>query len=423
MNDRDILRGLGEQIAERASSPANRERRDAWYALDAGTGDRTMVLAEIGGLPDAERDPSVARLSCTGARERQYERMLRTWIYEHDILQDDHVIEARIPVSWAVDISDYGVEVVYHEPAGDGHVTARTWDSPVKDLGTDMDKLHPRTVTLDRDESDRRMEHAHGIFDGVLRVERRGAFYWTLGLTWTAIELTGLEHFMIAMYDDPDGVHRLMKFLADDHIQVTSELERLGVYTPNNENDYIGSGSMGYTASLGGKPGASGDPSKAADAHSRIGTSRSQLWCLSESQETVGVSPEMFAEFVFPYQKSITDLFGRVYYGCCEPVDSRIHVIRQMRNLARVSVSPWADEERMAEACGRELVYSRKPNPATVSDAWDEELLRSDIRRTLDVAGDCRLEIIMKDVHTLANEPDRLARWVAIARDEIERRE
>jgi hypothetical protein len=33
----------------------------------------------------------------------------------------------------------------------------------------------------------------------------------------------------------------------------------------------------------------------------------------------------------------------------------------------------------------------------------------------------CRVEIIMKDVHTLNNEPGRLPRWVALAREEIDR--
>ena len=47
--------------------------------------------------------------------------------------------------------------------------------------------------------------------------------------------------------------------------------------------------------------------------------------------------------------------------------------------------------------------------------------IRADIRRTLAVAKGCRIELIMKDVHTLRNEPERAARWVRIAREEIER--
>jgi hypothetical protein len=73
----------------------------------------------------------------------------------------------------------------------------------------------------------------------------------------------------------------------------------------------------------------------------------------------------------------------------------------------------------MAEALGRDYVYSRKPHPALVSTTtFDEEAIRQDIRNTLEAAGNCRLEFILKDIHTLNNEPERISRWVQIAREE-----
>jgi hypothetical protein len=78
----------------------------------------------------------------------------------------------------------------------------------------------------------------------------------------------------------------------------------------------------------------------------------------------------------------------------------------------------------MAQALGSDYVFSRKPNPTLISTGvFDEQVIRSDVRQTLDVACGCgcRLEIIMKDVHTLHDEPQRLAHWVQIAREEIGR--
>ncbi len=409
-SDRRILRDLAARLAERAHRDANAEKRRAWHALDAGRGDRPMILAELQGLPDVELPEEITTYECESDEARAWERRLRADIYRHDTLRDDHVIEPFVNVKWDVTTTDYGVRVEYHTPAGDGHVTARRWDSPITDLDRDLPLLKPRRFTVDRASTMDAYERASELFDGILQARIRGSHYWTLGMTWTAIELVGLERFMMAMYDNPDGVHRLMRFLADDALAFTGWLESEGLYTLNNENDYTGSGTLGYTATL---PLPGSDPARPA---------RQDLWCLSESQETVGVGPDMFGEFVFPYQKEVTDHFGRVYYGCCEPLHSRIDIIRQMKNLARVSVSPWADQEAMATACGRDLVFSRKPNPATISSsAWDEDLLREDIRGTLRSANGCRTEIIMKDVHTLAGEPDRLARWVGLARDESER--
>jgi hypothetical protein len=145
------------------------------------------------------------------------------------------------------------------------------------------------------------------------------------------------------------------------------------------------------------------------------------LWGLSESQETVSVSPAMFEEFVFPYQLPVISRFGLSYYGCCEPVNNRWHIIKQIPNLRRVSVSPWADEEAMAANLGHEYIYCRKPNPAYVSTKWDEALIREDLRNTLTLTKGQPVEFALKDVHTLAHEPWRLGRWCDIAREEIAR--
>jgi hypothetical protein len=143
------------------------------------------------------------------------------------------------------------------------------------------------------------------------------------------------------------------------------------------------------------------------------------LWLLLESQESVGVGPAHFEEFIFPYQADIAKEFGRVYYGCCEQLHSRLHVVKRLPNLARISVSPWADEEFMAREIGRDYVYSRKPSPALISmGTFDEAVIRADLRRTLTLAKDCRLEIIMKDLYTLNGDPTRLPRWVQLVKEE-----
>ena len=75
----------------------------------------------------------------------------------------------------------------------------------------------------------------------------------------------------------------------------------------------------------------------------------------------------------------------------------------------------------MAEALGRDYVYSRKPMPTLISTArFDEDAIREDLRRTLKAAADCNVELIMKDVHTLSGEPHRMARWVELVRETIE---
>jgi hypothetical protein len=147
------------------------------------------------------------------------------------------------------------------------------------------------------------------------------------------------------------------------------------------------------------------------------------LWLHDESQESVGVSPEMFAEIIYPYQAPVHARFGMNCYGCCEALESRWHVVRGIPNLRRVSVSAWADERAMAEHLGDRFIYSRKPNPADLAaPELDEVAARRSIRTTLEVTrGGCIVELVMKDNHTIGRNPQNVVRWVRIAREEVER--
>jgi len=49
---------------------------------------------------------------------------------------------------------------------------------------------------------------------------------------------------------------------------------------------------------------------------------------------------------------------------------------------------------------------------------FDEENIRRKIRRSMQITRACRVEVIMKDNHTLCNDPQRVIRWVRIAREE-----
>ncbi len=404
--DLEILRTLARRKREVAEHPVNLERKESWYRLDRGDPGRPMILAEHGSICDARSPMSSVVLQCTDPWARGMEWYMRYELYCFETLQDDHVMEADLRVGWNINATGYGVAPVAHTAADYDGMGARNWDPALKDLDADFDKLQQRTFSVDREATLAAKEKMEAIFGDILQVRLRSSFWWTFGMTIVAIDLIGLEGLMLAMYDNPAGLHRLMKFLHDDHLAFAQWAEREGLLTLNNENDYIGSGSMGYAHDLPREGLAPGASARMKD-----------LWLLLESQETVGVGPELFEEFIFPYQQSLAQHFGKVYYGCCEPVHTRWHVLKRLPNLARVSVSPWADEAFMARELGRDYVYSRKPNPALISTArFDEEAILADLRRTLTTAHDCRVELIMKDVHTLNNEPERLPRWVELAR-------
>jgi hypothetical protein len=408
-HDREILRRLAARKMEIATSALNDKRRQMWCDTNDLRPTTPPVLIETGVAYNDTFDGS--ELECREDWTRGIERGLRSQIWAHEVIRHDDVVEPFMEIGWRVGNTGYGVDVKKTQgDAGSGGHGSYTWEPPIKDIARDFGKLHPREFSINREASLEHLGVMEDLFRDVMPVRLAGNLGWTFGLTWRAIDLIGLENLMLFMYDDPEGLHRLMKFLHDDHLNYAKWSEAEGILTPNTTGGY-GSGGLSYTTDL---PSKNYVPGTSATLKDR--------WVLLESQETVGVGPELFEEFIFPYHKSLAQHFGLVYYGCCEPVDNRWPIIKQLDNLRVVSISPWANQALMAERLGQNYVYARKPNPSMIStDTFDEQTIRKDIRSTLEVAADQPLFFIMKDVHTLNHEPQRAARWVEIAREEISR--
>jgi hypothetical protein len=393
--DLRILRGLYKRAREIAQDPIMDERRRLWIRHNSLDSQRPMILAETSGVLD-ELVP-LSMLECQEEWARSLERELRELFFRYEHVRDDWVVEPRIRYGWRVDIGDFGVQTELVRGDNEGKLGSYTWDPPIKDLEQDLDRLHFRSPSVDRAKTEAWANLLKDRFGDILPVVNRGSHWWTTGLTWT----------VMAMYDNPEGLHRLMAFLRDDFLHLLDWFEHNGLLLPNNEDDYVGSGSVGFTTELPRPDWTDGNPVRVKD-----------MWGLSESQETVGVSPQMFEEFVFQYQEPVIRRFGLSYYGCCEPVHARIKIIKRLPNLRKVSVSPWCNEEIMADELGKDYVFCRKPKPTLIStDEFDEDLIRDDLRTTLRIAGHCPLELVMKDVHTLCGQPWRLGRWVEIARE------
>jgi len=405
------LQELARRKQAAANSATNQEKIQAWLAHDAGENDRIMILGELIGLAGEAHPVPPSVCTCSSPWARSVERGLLGDLYAVETYCDDRPISACTNVRWQIDGGHYGVVIPEHDASAGGQMGSKAWDPVLIDLDTDLEKLKHRTFSVDREATKAAVDRINDVMGEWLPARIRGLPFWSLGMTDTVMQLMGMEDYMLAMYDNPEGLHSLMRFMCDDYLTLIDWLEQENLIPLNNADDYVGSGSVGYTQTLP-------EPGRADD---QAWTLR-DCWLLLESQETVGISPDLFAEFVLPYQRELAERCGRLYYGCCEPLHERWEHVKTLPNLARASVSPWADQAVMAERLGRDYVYSRKPNPTLVSTAtFDEEAIRADLRNTLAIAGDLRLEIIMKDVHTLNGDSDRMRRWVQIARGEVAR--
>jgi hypothetical protein len=389
-------------VAELAARPVEQDKRALWYRHNALQPTRPLVFCD----PEngwGEIIPA-GRLECASPLARQWEFRLRREIYWGVEMLDDRVIEPYFDTAHTYTESDWGM----HETRIGGQDGGSfRWYAPLKDYA-DMGRLHYPQIVVDEAETARMVEQAQSVLGDLLTVRLKTSWWWTCGMTWTLVNLRGLGQIMLDMVDYPDELRQLMAFLRDGHLAKLDWLEQHHLLSLNNDGTYVGSGGFGWTHELP-------QPDFAGPVRTR------DMWGFAESQETVGVSPAMFGEFVFPFQLPILERFGLNCYGCCEPLDKRWPLVKQIPHLRRVSVSPWANLAQMAEYLGGDYILSLKPNPAYLAmEAFDEERIRADLRRDLHIARNCRVEVIMKDNHTLRNDPRRATRWVQIAREEAE---
>ena len=400
-DDRKVLRELARRVAEIASLPVQAERARLWKALNDFRPERPMVLTtpEEGWHELMSRDD----LRCVSPLCRQWEWDLRWKVYRHERIFDDYPCTDVFPVNWVVDCGNYGVEEarIYGEVKREG---AYKVDPPIK-VPSDFSRLRPRRIFVDHEETSRRMDLAEDTLGDILRVRRQGEALCRSKLTRQLIHLRGFSQFLMDMYENPRLLHDMMAFLRDEKLREWEIYREEGVLSLNNgPEDILGSGGVAHTDAL---PDADYD-----------GTVRfADMWCFGESQETIGVRPEHFYEFVLQYQLPLMNPFKLVDYGCCEPLDTKFDLLLEhIPNLHWLAVQTWADRELAAEKIGDRYVYAYKPHPAHISSPQpDYAGVEKELRDTLEIAKGCCISLTLKGTLTFYNEPERLTRWTEIA--------
>ncbi len=402
--DGEVLKRLATRVAEIATNERMREIRKLWKRHNRLEPGRPVVFCD----PENGWNEIIteAQMECEGTIARCWEMDLRKEIFWGEVMGDDKPVEPFFDVPYTVSQDDWGVKPEYHKTDSKG---SYVWDAPIQDYERDLPKLHNPEFEIDWVTTNGCLELAKELFEGILTVRLKGTWWWSLGLTWPGATLRGLETMFYDFFDHPDEIKELLSILSQGFLQKLDFLEREGLLSLNNDGTYVGSGGYGFTDEL---------PQE--DFNGSVRTV--DMWGFTESQETVNVSPDMYEEFIFPYEKPIMDRFGLTCYGCCEPVHSRWHVVRRHHNLRRVSCSPWADTGKMAEYLQNRYIFSMKPTPAAIAEPEpDWESIRKDLRHKLEITKDCRVEVIMKDNHTIGNQPENVVQWCRIAREEAQR--
>ncbi len=402
--EREILRGLAQVVARLSRRPREAELEDLWRRHNRLEAARPLIVCdpENGWNEILTED----QLQCTSRLAKHWEMALRKDVFWGERILDDRPIEPVFRIGYSSTDSGFGVEERYIQNEKGG---SYTWVPAIKKRG-DLEKLRFQRIEVDRETTRRAVELAGDIFGDLLDVRTTGAWWWSLGMTTDLVVLRGMEQAMLDMVDEPSFVHEMMEFLTENTLAKLDFLEANGLLSLNTDA-YLPPGGFGYTDEL--------------PTEGFAGTVRTaDMWGFAESQESVGVSPEMFAEFIFPYQVKVLRRFGLATYGCCEPLERRWEIIRQIPRLRKVSVSCFADLEMMAGQLEDGFCFCMKPHPADLArPLLNRDEVRRTLRRAFEATKGCRVEVLMQDTHTIGGNPQNVIDWVRIALEESRRLE
>ena len=403
IKDKDILRKLAERISKLASRDIEKEKQNLWYSHNSLKSVRPLIFCD----PENGWNEIITedQIECENSLARRWEVVLKKELFWTEKICDDKPISSYFDISHTYFENDWADEhELIHGGRDDG---SYKWDGPIKSL-EDLNRIRLPKIEIDYKTTNETLNLAKDVFNNLLEVRLKGIWWWSFGLTQELARLVGLNEMLMFFYDKPELVHKVMQKLKEGYEEKLDFLEKNNLLFLNNDGTYVGSGGLGYSKEL---PGRNFDG---------IHIKPIDIWGFGESQETSGVSPSMFEEFVFKYQLPFLERFGLNCYGCCEPLDKRWYIIKRIPNLRRVSVSHWADKEKMTELLENKYIYSLKPTPADLAvPVMDKEMIRKKIKNYLEITKGCVLEIIMKDNHTLGKNPENLINWVKIVREEI----
>lgn len=403
--DKKILRRLALERKALIESIDMDEKIGLWKRCNDLLPARPPVKIDEVPWSEFEDEPGMNSM-CSDPFLKTIEQELRKDIYSMRNFPADMVFLNKVVCPAVVEDSGFMLDNMA-DTIDNGYIKAYHYN-PVLTEPDDVEKIREAKVEYDREATTKRLELLWDIFEGICEVELVGL----RGLWFTPwdylITRTGVTEAMIDLVERPDFVNAYVARYVDVSVKRLHRYKELGLWSSNNTNVKVGSGGYGYTSDLAEPP------------KPNIGVDTKQLWGCGNAQMFSEVSPDMHWEFSLRHEIRWMENFGLNYYGCCEQLHHKIHMLENIPDLRKISMSPWSKLDEAREKISGRYIMSVKPNPTTLAmQPFSEQVVRDEINGILDSVKNNPAEIILKDISTVKNEPFRLKKWNDIVMVEL----
>ena len=399
-NDIVILRDLTSKYMEISKQDIQEERRRLWRDHNSLIKTRPLVLV---GFPPNEIPECQPK--CEDPFYRQYEQQFLNRLYQHKI-GDDNIMEPWLTIRASFSHGGWGTGARWIRPNVAGG--AARFDHPIKTL-EDISKLVKPKHLINEEETKKRLDRTREAIGDIIEIDvDRGSAYrvWSADISTDLMYLRGMEQMMLDMTDNPEWLHGMVRFMMEGVLSAHGEAEKAGDWSLTSQENQA----LTYAHELPDPKPNSGS------------MKRNDLWVFFAAQEFAQVGPERHNEFLFQYQFPILEHFGLTAYGCCEDLTYKIKYLKNLPNLRRIGVTPWADIRKCAEQIGDKYVISWRPNPSDmICCGFDPDHIRKTVTEAMEICKGLHVDITLKDTQTYENDPTRGIRWHQIVREIIEK--
>ncbi len=385
------LMDLALEVQAIAQSPEHQRRRTLWADVMALRSTQPIVNFYM--YRHAWKELHQSEMIYREGLPEFIELQLRAKLAQARDIPDDTPIDPSLyifPARPANGRPLWGIEAKYERD----HDTQACRELPVIETEADVEKIVAPIFEIDEDATAANIDRASELIGGALPV-----WPWTDDVGSSPVEpavsFRGIQNLLMDVYDQPQMVHRLMQKITDGIISLHRQREAAGYYRARGLNGHVP-----Y------HPVPAGLEKKLKGS-----------WQYVSAQSAMGLSPQMYAEFIHPYDCRVAQTAGWVYYHGCEDLSQKCQIIRDLPNLRLFHISPWTPPEPVIQTLGNRFAYEIHSHPAQV--LYDETLgnVRDELKRRCAAAKGTSHVLELADVETFAGRFDRIVRWAELARE------